>query len=151
MNYRFLGKTGLKVSEVGFGCWGIGGVAPGTKSYGPVDDSQSVRALLQARELGINFFDTSDLYGAGHSEEVLAAAFAGRRAEVLIASKAGVVVDAQAGTQRQDFSPSHIRAALEGSLRRLRTDYIDLYQLHDPPMETLRGDARPVRSEEHTS
>jgi aryl-alcohol dehydrogenase-like predicted oxidoreductase len=143
MNYRSLGKSGLQVSEVGFGCWGIGGIAPGTKSYGPVPDEQSVRALAQARDLGINFFDTSDLYGLGHSEEILARAFGNGRAKVLIASKSGVVLDGS-GRQVQDFSPGHIRDALTASLRRLQTDYLDLYQLHDPSIDALRHDPRPI-------
>jgi aryl-alcohol dehydrogenase-like predicted oxidoreductase len=143
MNYRPLGKTGLSVSEIGFGCWGIGGVAPGTKSYGPTDDAESIRTLHRALERGVNFYDTSDLYGLGHSEEVLAAAFLGRRTDVLIASKAGFVVDAS-GKQHQQFTPQHIRSAIERSLQRLRTDYIDLYQLHDPPMDDLRADPSAI-------
>lgn len=143
MKYRTLGTTGLSVSEIGFGCWGIGGVAPGTKSYGPTDDAESIRTLHRALERGVNFYDTSDLYGRGHSEQVIAAAFHGRRQDVRIASKVGFVVDAN-GQQHQEFWPEHIRSAIEGSLRRLRTDCIDLYQLHDPPMDELLADPRPI-------
>lgn len=143
MNYRQLGNTGLKVSEIGFGCWGIGGVAPGTKSYGPVDDRASIAALSRALELGVNFYDTSDLYGRGHSEEVLAAAFRHKRNQVLYASKVGVAFDAE-GKQYKELGLEHLRKSLEGSLRRLQTDYIDLYELHDPPMDALKADPRPI-------
>jgi aryl-alcohol dehydrogenase-like predicted oxidoreductase len=133
MNYRALGATGLRVSEIGFGTWGLGGDSGGAISYGPTSDDTSRAALRCAHEQGINFFDTSDLYGFGHSERLLGEAFAGRREEVVIASKGGF-----ADAQRQDFSAAHLQGALEKSLRRLRTDYIDLYQLHSPPIALLR-------------
>jgi aryl-alcohol dehydrogenase-like predicted oxidoreductase len=135
MRYRTLGSTGLRVSEVGFGTWGLGGAANGAVAYGPTQDAQSIAALHAARELGINFFDTADFYGFGHSEEVLAAAFGAVRGEVIIASKGGMLADGS-----QDFSARHLRAALDGSLRRLRTDYVDLYQLHSPSREAMRSD-----------
>ncbi|HYL23629.1 MAG TPA: aldo/keto reductase [Burkholderiales bacterium] len=135
MRYRTLGATGLRVSEVGFGTWGLGGAASGAVAYGPTQDAQSIAALHAARELGINFFDTADFYGFGHSEEVLAAAFGAVRGEVIIASKGGMLADGS-----QDFSPRHLRAALEGSLRRLRSEYVDLYQLHSPSLEAMRSD-----------
>src|SRR5881398_2093262 len=88
MKYRVLGKTGLKVSEVGFGAWAIGGNAHGN-SYGPTDDKQSLAAIGRALELGCNFFDTADVYGHGHSEELLGEALAGIRQRVLVATKVG--------------------------------------------------------------
>jgi len=142
MRYRTLGSTGLRVSEIGFGTWGLGGNAHGAVAYGPTDDAQSLRALGAALDAGINFFDTADFYGFGHSEQVVGAALKAVRSRVVIASKAGML-DA-AGTQ--DFSPRHLRSALERSLARLGTDYIDLYQLHSPPLELLRRDDA-VRSE----
>src|SRR3954453_3116924 len=89
MKYRPLGRTGLVVSEIGFGCWGIGGVTAGATSYGEVDDTVSLNALARAFDLGINFYDTSNLYGDGHSETLLGQAFRGRRSEVIVATKAG--------------------------------------------------------------
>jgi len=136
MRYRQLGSTGLRVSEVGFGTWGIGGDVQGAMAYGPTDDAESARALRAAVDAGINFFDTADFYGFGHSEEVLGEALREARPRVLLASKVGMV-DAK-GTQ--DFSVAYIRKALDASLARLRTDYIDLYQLHSPPIELLRKD-----------
>lgn len=136
MRYRSLGSTGIRVSEIGFGAWGIGGNAGGAVAYGPTDDRESARAIRAALDRGVNFFDTADFYGFGHSEAMLGAELRGMRERVVIASKAGML-DAQ-GTQ--DFSPAHLRAALEGSLQRLGTDYLDLLQLHSPPLEALRRD-----------
>lgn len=137
MKYRTVGGTGIRVSEIGFGTWGLGGDVAGSIAYGPVDRGESVAALAAAEQKGINFFDTADLYGAGRSEEVLREAFGSRRSSVVIASKAGMLDPAG----KQDFSAQHLRQALEGSLRRLGTEYIDLYQLHSPPAATiLRAD-----------
>src|SRR2546426_415688 len=88
MRYRILGKTSLKVSEVGFGGWQIGGNAYGN-SYGPTEDKQSLAAIGRALELGCNFFDTADVYGHGHSEELLGRALREHRSEVIIATKVG--------------------------------------------------------------
>ena len=134
MRYRALGATGLTVSEIGFGAWGVGGVAKGAVGYGPTDSAESLRALRRAFDLGVNFFDTSNLYGYGHSESLIGQALSGVRSQVVIASKVGMV-DA---TDTQDFSQSYLRLCLEESLERLGTDYIDLYQLHSPPIEILR-------------
>ncbi len=133
MQYRPLGHTGLTVSEIGFGAWGIGGPSHDAAAYGPTDDRESLRALRRAFELGVTFYDTAALYGYGHSEELIGEAFKDTRSQVVIASKVGRV-DA-AG--RQNFSPAHLRASLAASLRRLRTDYLDVYQLHDPSIEWL--------------
>jgi len=133
MRTRILGKTGIEVSEVGFGAWAIGG--PATLGdmeigWGKVDDDESVAALHAALDAGINFFDTADAYGAGHSEEVIARAFAGKRDEVVIASKFGNrVID---GKWVKDFSPGWAREAIQGSLKRLNTDHVDLLQIHSP-------------------
>ncbi len=133
MNYRPLGDTGLRVSEVGFGTWGLGGDSGGSISYGPTSDDTSRAALRSARELGVNFFDTADFYGFGHAEELLGEEFSGRRDDVVIASKGGFV-----DARTQDFSIDYLREALENSLRRLRTDHVDLYQLHSPAVTLLR-------------
>lgn len=135
MNYRKLGATDLKVSEIGFGAWGIGGAVRGAVAYGPTVDSKSRAALRKAFELGINFFDTADFYGFGHSEQLIGSEFKKLRGNIIIASKVGYV-----GFGKQDFSPVHIKSAVDKSLRRLKTDYIDLYQLHDPSLELLSRD-----------
>ncbi len=131
MNYRNLGNTGIKVSEVGFGTWAIGGLTAGNTSYGETDDTTSLNALSTALAHGINFFDTANIYGNGHSEELLSRAFKRDRQRVIIASKCGFT---DLGG-RHDFSPHAIRTSLENSLSRLRTDYLDLLQLHDAPPE----------------
>lgn len=130
---RRLGRSGLQVSALGLGCWAIGGPFwdQGWVGYGDVDDAQSIAAIRQALEMGVNFFDTADAYGCGRSERVLGQALAGRRDEVVIATKFGNVIDEETrqvtGTSGD---PVHIRRACEDSLRRLNTDYIDLYQFH---------------------
>ena len=132
MNYRTLGRTGLEVSEVSFGAWAVGGPAKLGDieiGWGEVDDATSMRAIERAYDLGVNFFDTADVYGAGHSEEVLGQAFAGRRDKVIIASKVGNRTLAS-GEWAKDFSKDWILQAIDESLSRLRTDYVDLYQLH---------------------
>jgi aryl-alcohol dehydrogenase-like predicted oxidoreductase len=132
--YRLLGRSGIQVSAMGLGCWAIGGPfwsGDAAVGWGEVDDNESIRAVHRGLELGINFFDTADVYGTGHSERVLARAFQGRREQVVIATKFGNVFDeASRQITGSDASPDHIRRACEASLRRLNTDYIDLYQLH---------------------
>ncbi|WP_151482715.1 aldo/keto reductase [Streptomyces albicerus] len=132
---RTLGRSGIEVSALGFGCWAIGGEwqTPDGQplGWGKVDDDESVRAVRCALDLGVTFFDTADAYGTGHSERVLARALGKRRADVVVATKWGNVFDEErrllTGT---DDSPAHARRALTASLRRLATDHIDLYQLH---------------------
>jgi len=135
MKYRVLGKTGLKVSEVGFGAWAIGGNAHGN-SYGPTDDKQSLAAIARALELGCNFFDTADVYGHGHSEELLGQALRGHRSDVVFATKVGG--DFYHGTPRMNFTSDYLEFALGKSCERLGSDYIDLYQLHNPPIKLIR-------------
>jgi myo-inositol catabolism protein IolS len=124
MEYRKLGRTDLEVSRVAFGCWAIGG-----HGYGTVDDAESHRAIRQALDLGVNFFDTADIYGLGRSEAVLGDALGSQRNQVVIATKFGVRWDA-AGRTCKDCSPEYLVRAVEGSLRRLRVDAISLYQVH---------------------
>ncbi len=134
MNYRQLGATNLRVSEIGFGAWGIGGATPGPTSYGKTDDITSLAALDEALTAGINFFDTSNVYGYGHSERLIGQAFEHRRKEIIIATKAGFV-DYESPP---DFSANAILKSVDSSLARLNTDYIDLLQLHNPSADWLK-------------
>jgi aryl-alcohol dehydrogenase-like predicted oxidoreductase len=119
-----LAKSELEVSRIGFGCWAIGGT-----DWGPVEDGESIKAIRRALDRGINFFDTADVYGDGHSEEVLGKALGRERKRVVVATKAGGVK--KKGEQsRYDTSRKHIMEAMDLSLRRLKTDYVDLYQIH---------------------
>jgi aryl-alcohol dehydrogenase-like predicted oxidoreductase len=160
---RLLGRTDIAVSEVGFGGWAIGGTRYGN-SYGPTDDAEAIRAVRRAVELGCNFFDTADVYGHGHSEQIIGEALADVRRQVIIATKVGgnfynrdvhpLLRDrvAQAAgvsytqlppdvplsvTHDANFTSDYIRFALGRSLERLQTDYVDLLQLHNPPPQQI--------------
>lgn len=131
MEYRTFGNTGMSVSAVGFGAWGIGGPAmAGTTpiGWGTVDDSVSLNALRAAFDRGITFYDTADVYGFGHSEELIGSVF-GNSPNVVIASKAGHR-RASDGTLVLDYSKEYILSACEQSLKRLRRSAIDYFQLH---------------------
>ncbi len=160
---RSFGRTDLVVSEYGLGCARIGGIFQG-------DPRGYIGLLHAAHAAGITVFDTADMYSQGESERLVGRAFRGRRDRIVIATKAGYVLPQRRrfvarlkpilrplirrlglrrrqvpagvrGTVLQDFSPSYLTSALEGSLRRLRTDYVDLFQLHSPPLEVVeRGD-----------
>ncbi len=135
MNYRQLGKTSLQVSEIGFGAWAIGGDA-----WGPVEDKVSVAAIAKAIELGVNFLDTADVYGNGHSEELVARAIKGQRDKVIISTKGGLMGHHRNPEGKPVYDkPEKIIKACDDSLRRLATDYIDVYFCHiwwDKPEET---------------
>jgi len=131
MRYRPLGSTGINVSEIGFGAWGIGGDTRGATSYGPTDDNESVRALEKAYDRGINLFDTSGAYGK--SEQLIGSTFKTRRDKIIIATKVGVAEH----LEPQDFSITNIVESLQKSLRNLQTDYVDIYQLHSPKIEEI--------------
>ena len=146
---RKLGRTGIEVGAMGLGCWAIGGqlTAQGMPlGWGNVDDEESIRALNRGLDLGINFLDTADVYGAGHSEKLIAKAIKGKRDKLVIATKFGMVFDSEKreSSFEGNTSPEYINDSLEASLSRLQTDYIDLYQLHigDLPVE----DALAVRN-----
>ena len=131
---RTLGRSGIKVTGLGLGCWAIGGpfYRDGNPvGWGEVDDAESLRALQRALDLGVTFFDTSDVYGCGHSETILGQAIRGKRTNLVIATKFGNVFDSDS---RQivgaSADPEFIRRACDASLKRLGTDYIDLYQFH---------------------
>ena len=130
MKYRTLGRTGLRVSVIGLGTMVHAG------HFGPMKDSESLSAIETALELGVNFIDTSDAYGAGYSESLLAKALKGRRDQVILATKGGnVMVGPNRG--KRNFAPEYIDGVLHESLKRLQTDYIDLYQLHNPTVDVI--------------
>jgi aryl-alcohol dehydrogenase-like predicted oxidoreductase len=144
MKYRPLKGTALQISEVGFGVWTVG-----TKMWGvPEDDYDTgVRLLRRARDRGINFFDTADVYGDGKGETLLARAFPGiERDTIVIATKFGYDFYNHPGVQPgqrerpHNWSPEFVRLACERSLERLQTDRIDFYQLHNPRLDAIRND-----------
>ncbi len=145
--YRSLGRSGIRVSAMGMGCWAIGGpVWSGDEphGWGEVDDNESIRAIHCALDHGVTFFDTANVYGAGHSERVLGKALADRRATVTIATKFNSLFDENTRqVTGQSAEPESIRQACEDSLRRLNIDVIDLYQFHDNGYPADR--AGPVR------
>lgn len=121
MDYRTLGRSTLKVSTICMGCWAIAG----DQVWGAQDEEAAIAALHTAVEVGVNFFDSAEAYGSGRSEELLGQAFKGRRQDVIIATKAS----------GNHLEPAALRAACEASLRRLQTDYIDVYYMHWPNWE----------------
>jgi len=151
MRYRRLGDTNIEVSEVGFGVWTVS-----TGWWGEVDNQRSVQLLRRAYEKGINYFDTADTYGSGLGETLLADAFGHMRDQVVISTKIGY--DFYNHTQRrgqqerpQDWSEKFLRFALEQSLKRLGTDYVDFLQLHNTKMDAIENDALFELMEEFVS
>ena len=141
MQYRTLAGTPLQVSAVGFGVWTVG-----TTWWGITDRNEGIALLRRALDRGITFFDTADTYASGDAETLLAEALGDRRGEIIIGTKFGYDIynhpDRPGQQERpQDWSPAHLRRALEGSLRRLKTDVIDLYQLHNPRIGTIEDDS----------
>lgn len=130
MNYRQLGSTGIKVSEVGFGGWQLGNA----RDWEGMEDNQAIRLVHEALDLGCNFFDTAPNYGGGSSESLLGEALSGRRSGAVINSKFGHHPD-----NTLNFESQKIRSSVEESLRRLKTDYLDSILLHNPPFEILTG------------
>lgn len=126
MQYRQLGRTGYNVSSISFGAWAIGG------SWGAVDDRESYAALNKAIDLGVNFFDTADVYGDGRSERLLAKLRRERSVEILIATKAGRRLDPHVA---EGYNRKNLTAFVERSLKNLEVDALDLLQLHCPPTE----------------
>ena len=149
---RTLGRSEIEVSAMGLGGWAIGGPfnrltddgGQTPMGWGEIDDDESIRAIHAAIDHGVTLFDTANNYGCGHSEEVLGRALKGRRDEVVLATKFGSLCDEQGRFVGNSAEPDSVRRSLEGSLRRLQTDYLDLYQFHisDYPIE----DAGPVRA-----
>jgi aryl-alcohol dehydrogenase-like predicted oxidoreductase len=126
MQYRELGRTGWRVSTVSFGAWAVGG------SWGDVDDEESLAALRRAADLGVNFFDTADVYGDGRSERLLARLRREREGEIVVATKAGRRLDPHVAA---GYTAENLTAFVERSLRNLDTDALDLVQLHSPPQD----------------
>ena len=140
MKFRKFGSTDLMVSEVGFGAWGIGGPSMAGDiaiGWGKVDDSESIKALKKAADTGINFFDTADFYGLGHSEELIGKVF-GNDHNILVASKVGHRLSSE-NKIFLDYSHDHIIEACEKSLRRLNREQIDYYQLHSARLSHLEN------------
>lgn len=141
MKFRTFPGTDVRVSEIGFGNWTVS-----TGWWGTYTDEEAVRLHQKAFDLGITFFDTADGYGNGRAESQIAQAFPGRRDKIQIATKFGYNFYEHGGERRgqqeipHDFSPKFVRFALEKSLERLNTDYIDLYQLHNPRMTHIESD-----------
>ncbi|HEY8500238.1 MAG TPA: aldo/keto reductase [Clostridia bacterium] len=131
---RKLGRTGIAVSALGLGCWAIGGemyLDGKADGWGNIDDSESVRAIHKAIYMGINFLDTADAYGVGHSEEVIGKAIKGNRDKVVISTKFGYFGNESTRMLHGiNLDPDYIEKACNASLKRLKTDYIDLYLLH---------------------
>ncbi|MEK9659123.1 MAG: aldo/keto reductase, partial [Chloroflexota bacterium] len=140
MKYRTLGPTGLQVSEVAFGVWSVT-----TGWWGKVEKADAIRLLRQAKDVGVNLFDTADTYAEGYGEEILKEAFGSERNEVLIGTKFGYDIHAErTGFQKerpQRWDVEFVRKACEDSLRRLGTDHIDLWQLHNPRQQNIRDEA----------
>jgi aryl-alcohol dehydrogenase-like predicted oxidoreductase len=126
MQYRPLGKTGWNISAISFGSWAIGG------SWGEVDDRESFAALQKAVDLGVNFFDTADVYGNGHSEQLLARLRKETRGQIIIATKAGRRLDPHTA---EGYNRANLTEFVQSSLKNLETDALDLLQLHCPPSE----------------
>lgn len=141
MKYRTVGRSDVEVSEIGFGVWTIT-----AGWWGAFTEDEAIGMLRRAADLGITFFDTGDTYGDGAGETVLAKAFRGERERIVIGTKFGYDwyndrTDRPGHRERrQDYSPAFLRFAIEQSLKRLETDYIDLYQLHNPRMDALERD-----------
>jgi aryl-alcohol dehydrogenase-like predicted oxidoreductase len=134
---RTLGRDGLTVSSLGLGCMGM------SQSYGPADRDESIATIHRALELGVTLLDTADLYGTGHNEELVGEAVAGRRDEVVIATKFAMSRRPEGGANRIDGRPEYVRQCIDASLRRLRVEHVDLYYQHrvDPtvPIEDTIG------------
>ncbi len=134
METRPLGDSGIEVSAISLGKWAMGATV---ETWGHVDDRESIAAIHQALDAGINLIDTAPIYGLGHSEEIVGKAISGRRDEVILATKCGLLFPKSSNELPQRcLKPESIQRECESSLRRLRTDYIDLYQCHWPDPDT---------------
>jgi aryl-alcohol dehydrogenase-like predicted oxidoreductase len=140
LRYRTLGKSGIRVSEIGFGAWTLGLDWWGKK----IDDDEAKRLLKKAYDLGINYFESGDIYGRGKSEKLIGEVFSGMRDDVVLSTKYGYDIynNEQIGHKElpQKFTPEFTDFALEKSLERLQTDHVDVYGLHNPKINTIRDD-----------
>ncbi len=139
MNYKTFPRTNVVVSEIGFGVWSVT-----TNWWGKVDEKEGIHWMQKAFDLGITFFDTADTYGKGYGETIMPKAFKGKRDKIQIGSKFGYEwekhADRPGNAQTelpQNFSPAFVKKACEGALKRMETDYIDLWQVHNPKMALL--------------
>ena len=141
MKYRILGKSGIKVSEIGFGTWTIGLDWWGKK----IDDDEAIGMLKHAYDLGINFYETADMYGKGKSERLMARAFKDMREEVIYSTKWGYDMYGAEQIGHTELPQKHdsefLKFALDKSLERLETDYVDVYSLHNPKMDAIKNDS----------
>ena len=141
MRYRPLGDSGIQLSEVGFGAWTVS-----TGWWGTYSDDEAIALMRAAYDRGITYFDVADTYGNGRSEELIGRAFEGMRDRIVVGTKFGYDFYTNAGDRSghaelpQDWSPQFVRKALEESLRRLRSDHVDLYQMHNPKMDAVVKD-----------
>lgn len=131
MQQRRLGDSDLRITPIGLGTWALGG-GGWYGGWGPQDDNQSIATIQRALDLGINWIDTAPYYGRGHSEEIVGRAISGQRAQVILATKCGMVWDAVSSKFEKRLTAASVRRELEKSLRRLNTDFVDLYQIHTP-------------------
>lgn len=139
MKKRRLGRTGLEVSEVGFGAWAIGGQQKGARrNYGPTDDRESLTALETAFDLGCNFIDTADAYGVGHSEQLIGRFLKNKRDQVIVTTKFGHFPFPE--LDDRPLSETYVRRCLESSLKRLAVEEIDLYQCHECTLEQAQAE-----------
>ncbi len=141
MKYKKLGKSGIKVSEIGFGAWSIALAWWGKK----IEEDEAKRMLKKAYDVGINFFETADMYGKGKSEKLIGEVFKGMRDEIVLSTKYGYDFSnaQQIGHSElpQKFDPDFTNHALNNSLERLQTDYLDVYGMHNPKLRHIRDDA----------
>ena len=137
MQERAFGRTGLAVSALGFGSWPMSG----GDRYGAIEDAEAIRAIHRALDVGVTCVDTAPAYGFGHAEEVVGQALRGRRSQAILVTKCGLAWGPEGPAIRRDTRPASLRREVDLSLRRLRTDVIDVYLIHWPNTETPFEDA----------
>jgi aryl-alcohol dehydrogenase-like predicted oxidoreductase len=137
MKYRKFGKYNIKLSEIGFGAWGIGKITKYSPGYYGVTDKNSIAGLNKSFDSGINYFDTSNMYGNGHSEKLIGEVFKNKRDKIIISSKGGCLPH-KSLIMPQNFEKNFLTKSLEKSLKRLKTDYLDIFFLHSPKFSDIK-------------